>query len=139
MLAAYYFGATRVSKDLGVIVDYLATIGQRPEEGKWWWLAQAAFIAQHRMYDFDLALSLAYKVVQLPDSDNLPQWARQMPAFVLARKGDKESARLLMEEMLLTQKNLSREEINNAKFFLINTLGVSAAEVNAILRKREGR
>ena len=135
-LAAYYFGATKVPKDLAPVIDYLSVIGQIPVGEKWRWLGQAVFLAQHRMYDFDLALKLAYKLSKMPNSDKMPQWARQMPAFVLSKKGDREAARELMEEMLVTQKNLRPEEINTMKVFLTEQLGVDPVEVDRVVRMR---
>ena len=137
-IAAYYFGATHEPKKLPFVVDYLSAVGQVPIGEKWRWLAQAVYLAQHRMYDFDLALKLAYIMAKMPNSDAMPQWARQMPALVLEKKGDKEAARELMENMLLTQKNLSPEEINQSKAFLIERMGVDPKEVDQIIRMRGG-
>jgi len=136
MIAAYYFGATRVPKDVAVVVDYLRVAGLVPGDEKWRWLAQAAYLAQHRMYNLPLALELAYQLEKLPNSDTLPQWARQMPAFILGKHSDKEAARQLMENMLLTEKNLHPQEINNMKMFLVEQLGVDPQEVDKVMRMR---
>jgi hypothetical protein len=138
MIAAYYFGATRVPKDVAYVIDYLSAVGQVPVGEKWHWLAQAVYLAQHRMYDFDLALKLAYKLRNMPNSATFPQWAREMPAFVLAKKGDKQAAKELIENMLATDKNMLPEEINNLKATLINELGVDPKEVEQIIRMRGG-
>lgn len=138
-IAAYYFGATKVPKDSAVIVDYLRTIGTEPSGRRWRWLAQAAYLAQHRMYDFSLALKLAYELQKLPNQAELPQWARQMPAFVLAKKGDREAAREMMESMILTDRHMTPEEINTLKGYLTEQLGVPAAEVDKVIRRREER
>ena len=139
MVAAYYFGATKVPKDVAAVVEYLSVVGQIPAGEKWHWLADAVYLAQHRMYDFDLALKLAYILAKMPNSDAMPQWARQMPAFVLGKKGDKEAARDMMENMLATQKNLRPEEINAMKAFLVDRLGVDPHDVDQIVRMRGGQ
>jgi hypothetical protein len=137
-IAAYYFGATKVPKDAAVIVNYLSAVGQRPVGEKWRWLGQAVYMAQHRMYDFDLALKLAYKLAKMPNSSTFPPWAQDMPAYVMEKKGDKDAARELMENMLLTEKNMDPAEVNNLKASLIEQLGVDPKEVEQVMRMREG-
>ena len=135
-IAAYYFGATKAPQDIAYIVRYLSAVGQRPVGEKWRWLGHAIYMAQHRMYDFDLALKLAYTLAKMPNSDTMAPWARDMPAFVLKNKGDKEAARELMENMLATGKNLSLDEINNLKLTLVNDLGADPQEVDQVIRMR---
>jgi len=134
-IAAYYFGATKVPKDMAYVVDYLGAIGERPVGEKWKWLGYAVYAAQHRMYDPDLALKLAYKLSKMPNSDTMPAWARDMPAFVLKNKGDKEASRELMENMLATE-NLSLDEIANLKWTLVKSLGEDPVKVDQIIRMR---
>jgi hypothetical protein len=136
MVAAYYFGATKVPKDVAVVVNYLSLAGQIPLGEKWRWLAQAAFLAQHRMYDTPLALKLAYQLAKLPNRDTMPQWARQMPAFVLSNSGDKEAAKKLLENMLVTEKTAHLQELNFMKAYLVEQLGADPAEVEALVRMR---
>ncbi len=135
-LAAYYFGATRVPADAAVLVRYLAAVGQEPFGEKWRWMVQAIYLAQHRVYNENLALQLAEKLSQMPQSVKMPGWARQMPAFVLEKKGDKAAARALMEDMLRTQKNLSPDDIANMAFFLVHQAGMSEQQVLRILKER---
>lgn len=137
MLAAYYFGGTRVPKDVRVVVDYLAGVGQNPAGSKWRWLAQAVFLARHRLNNLDLALDLAYKLskMNLVD-DTMPAWARQMPAFVLKEKGDKEDARQMVENLLYSSLHFHPNEVNFMAAYLINELGVDPKEVDSILKMR---
>ena len=137
MVAAYYFGATKVPKDAAVVVHYLSTVGQVPVGGKWRWLAHAAYLAQHRVYDTGLALTLAYKLARMNQNGvTMPQWARQMPAFVLTSRGDKDAAKKLMEGMLVTEKNVDPAELNFMQSYLTEQLGVSPEEVQSLLRLR---
>ncbi len=137
-IAAYYFGATRVPHDAAVIAGYLAAVGNTPGGRKWRWLAHAAYLAQHVVHDDDLALRYAQQLTVLNKAGvEMPQWARQMPAFILRNKGDLASARRMMEEMLLTDKNALPEELNVMKSFLTDQLGVSPADVESLMRRRE--
>jgi hypothetical protein len=138
MVAAYYFGGTRVPDDVAVIVDYLSVIGQNPAGNKWRWLAHAVFLARHRMNDQKLALDMAYALSKMqPVGDQLPIWARQMPAFVLADTGDKQAARQLVENLLLSGDRWHGNEIEFMKYYLRHDLGVPRAEVDALMKKRE--
>ncbi len=137
MLAAYYFGATRVPADVAVVVDYLSHVGVRPVGSKWRWLVQAVFLSRHRLGDLQLALDLAYKLskMQLVD-DVLPGWARQMPAFVLKEQGDREDARKIITELLQTGHGFHPNEVNYMKSYLVEELGVPQAEVDKIMARR---
>jgi hypothetical protein len=138
MMAAYYFGATRVASDVAYIVDYLGKIGRNPVGEKWRWLAYATYLARYRMDDVQRALDLAYVLsrMELLD-DEMPIWARQMPAFILSAKGEKETARAMIEQMLATEQNLHPNEVNFLKAHLVEQLGVSAEEVDRLIRMRE--
>jgi hypothetical protein len=139
MIAAYYFGATRVPRDAAVIVDYLGAIGQIPVGEKWRWLAHAAYLAQHRLNNTDLALKFAYKLVTMNRDEGveMPQWARQMPAFILKNHGDKQAAKKLMMNMLMSDRTARPEEVNFMKSFLIDQLGVDPQEVESVMRLRQ--
>jgi len=89
------------------------------------------------MNDFNLALDLAYKLSRMNQNGvDMPQWARQMPAFILANHGDKAAARQLMKNMLVTEKNLHPAEINFMKSYLVEDLGVDPQEVESLVRLR---
>jgi len=137
MVAAYYFGGTLVPNDVRVVYDYLARVGNNPHGQKWRWLVHAIFMARHRLYDNDLALDLAYKLskMQLVD-DEMPVWAKQMPAFVLADKGEKDDARRLVEDLLMSSDKIHPNEVGFMEYYLVHQLGVSQAEVDAIKAMR---
>jgi hypothetical protein len=136
-VAAFYFGALRGNPEATmVMVDYLARVGNNPAGVKWRWLAQAAHLAQHRGNDLDRALDIAYVLsrLELTDGRVLPPFAREYPVFILREKGEKDAARKLMENLLLTEEN--HNEARFIRSFLIDQLGVPRAEVNALMRKR---
>jgi hypothetical protein len=140
MLAAYYFGATRTPKDVAVLVDYLSAVGQNPQGNKWRWLVQAIFLARHRMHDLHLSLDLAYKLSKMqPVGDTLPEWAQQMPAFVLKEEGDKQAARKIVEDLLASSQSFHPNEVNFMKSYLVEQLGVDPKEADQYIRMRGNR
>ncbi|MEZ0225522.1 MAG: hypothetical protein ACAH83_13285 [Alphaproteobacteria bacterium] len=137
MLAAYYFGAVRTPKDVAVLVDYLAAVGVNPVGNKWRWLVQAIFMARHRLHDLHLALDLSYKLAKMqPIGDTLPEWARQMPAFVLTEQGDKQAARKIVEDLLVSGRRFHPNEVNFMKAYLVEQLGVDPQEIDQIIKMR---
>jgi hypothetical protein len=109
-LAAYYFGQTPDPDGLRRIVAYLSRVGARDPARNWRWLTHAAYLARHRLNDLPLALAVARNLAGLPEGQ-VPLWARQMPAFLLAEAGEREAARDLMATILATDANLSPDEI----------------------------
>ncbi len=139
MMAAYYFGGTQVPEDVAVVVKYLAAVGQNPVGNKGRWLTHPFFRARHRMENPSLALDLAYILSRMqPIGDVMPAWARQMPAFVLADRGEKESARKIMEEILMTATDMHPNEVNFMREYLTKDLGVPEQEVQQIINMRGG-
>jgi hypothetical protein len=123
MLAAYYFGATRDKEDLEYIVDYLEEVGNTSVGEKWRWLVQAVFISRFKMNDLDRSLELAYKLSSLSSyNSQMPIWTKQMPAFVLAAKGEKEAAKELMKVILGSTKNLHPNEVNYMEAYINDDL-----------------
>ncbi len=98
-LAAYYYGATTKHDDLTPVIDYLEVIGQRPEPQKWRWLAQAVFLSRYTQNDLVRSFDLATKLANLSTPD-MPAWTRQMPAFILVARGEKEAAYDILMGML---------------------------------------
>lgn len=137
MLAAYYFGATRVPNDVAVVVDYLGQVGQRTVGSKWRWLVHAVFLARHRLGDLQTALDLAYKLSKMElQDDQMPAWGRQMPALVLKAKGDREDARKIIIQLLESGQQFHPNEINFMKAYLVEELGMAQKDVDAIVAAR---
>ncbi len=138
MLAAHYFGGTVVPYQSSKVVSYLSVAGKIRAPEKWRWLAQAAYLAQHRMHNLDEALKYAYQLQRLSRdySIDMPQWARQMPVFVLNNRGEKAASRALMENLLVTEKNMHPTEINYMKIFLMEEFGLSRTYVEQLARMR---
>ncbi len=117
-LAGYYFSATQNPKEYAPVLDYLALIGNRSDGEKWRWLAQAVYIARFLMDDMDKSLELANLLAQTK-SENVPSWTRQMPAFVMTAKGDKDAAYALFLEILKSSAStMHPNEINSMKIYI---------------------
>jgi len=102
MLAAYYYGGVSDPDKLNHIVEYLSHTGQRPIKEKWRWLARAVFLARYEMGDIDKALEISYLMAN-NKNPNLADWAKQMPAFILAEQGKEEAAYQIMRNILVSE------------------------------------
>lgn len=121
-LAAFYYGSVMVTEKIKPLVRYLAYVGERAEGRKWRWLAQAVYLARHVQKDPDLALSLAYRLAALPDPA-MPVWTRQMPAFILRDRGDKEAAYEIMARILVTGADaMAPEEVLYMRDYICSKL-----------------
>lgn len=121
-LAAYYFSATQDPSELGPVIDYLAVAGQHPEPQKWRWLAQAVYLARFRLGDLNKAMDLANDLAALPP-EGMPGWARQMPAFIAAAKGDRETAYKMTMNLLKDEGGtLQAAEVNFMVDYICNRL-----------------
>ncbi len=98
-MAAYYFGATPDEKQLKPVIAYLEKRGMQEGPQNWRWLAQAAYLARHRMKDMDEAMRIARKLGSIYKS-GMPTWTRNMEPMLKADLGDKQAAYLLMLEIL---------------------------------------
>lgn len=114
-LASYYFAQTQHVQDARYVVDYLYEHAADRPQKKYWWLAQGAYIAEHKLRDTDLALKLATPLEQATDA---PFWARQLPAFVHERRGEMDDALHIMEEVAKNSKDIPATELNFMNYFV---------------------
>lgn len=117
-LASFYFGAVEQPEKVKALLDYLAMVGQRSGGERWRWLAHAVYLARWQVGDLDKALELSYILADLKEP-NLPLWTKQMPAFVLNAKGNKEEAVAVMLEILKTSAdNIHPNEVNYTRDYI---------------------
>jgi len=137
-LAAYYFGSVQDPEMLPPVLDYLTETGGRDYGNKWRWLAQGVFLARYQMKDLDRALHMA-EILASTKNDNVPEWVRQMPAFVLTARGEEEAAYALFVEILKTRgKQLHPNEVNAMKAFICTRiLDANAAKADPICETYE--
>jgi len=115
-LASYYFSNVKDRDKLRLVIRYLSEAGQKPSpkgvgEPNWRWLGQAIALARFELKDLDLALELAYKLAALNTPD-MPIWTKQMPAFILNNKGNKDGAYQIMLKILQSNaESLPPEEL----------------------------
>lgn len=116
-LAAYYFGGTQRTERLKPIIEYLAMVGRRAENGNWHWLAQAVYLARFKYNDQVLAEKLAFELARLPNKD-LPEWARNFYLVIMNARGEKEAA----EALLLAKLQSEGEHMTISEFNLIKSI-----------------
>lgn len=134
-LAAYFFSATQNPAQLPPVIAYLEEIGMRP--GKWRWLAQAAYLARHRMENMDEALRLARKLGSIYDPKTMPNWTSNMEPMLRAEMGDKQAAYLLMLEILKANADrMNPSEVNSTVSLICEEiLTPKEAAANPICKK----
>ncbi len=133
-LASYYFSQTQDKPQVIHMVEYLQFFTKdRPD--KWWWQAQAAYLAMHKLEDNDLALEIAKP---LKTMEGIPMWARQTAAFVYEKKGEMDSALDIMENILENAEEIPPSELNFMKYFVeerLNKMNELNAEASDRLSK----
>lgn len=131
-LAAYYYSSTQNKEDTRYIVNYLAYHSEHDLEKNWWWLVQAVFIARHRLDDKPLALKIAYKLSKL---NNVPFWAKQMPAFIHLELGEKKEAIAIIQSILNSYQNIPERELNFMYYFVNERVKKYVAEEKEAQKK----
>lgn len=125
-IAAFYYGGADVTGErLAPLVKYLRAVGYSPKGQKWRWLAQAAYIARYKMKDLDYAYEIALELAALADEaeSDLPNWTRQMPAFILNEQGEKEAAYAIMLEILKSSADkIHPNEVNHTRAYICETI-----------------
>jgi len=109
VLAGFYFGNTPEPQQARTVALFLRDVARRDPARHWRWLAHAIYLARHRAGDMDLALEFANELAALPGAD-LPVWTRQMNAFILAKVGEREAARDILEALLASDPNIDPAE-----------------------------
>jgi hypothetical protein len=114
-LASYYFAQTQHVPDVRYVVDYLYEHSKDTPEKNYWWLAQAAYLADHKLKDNDLALKVASP---LENAQNAPLWVRQLPAFVHEKRGEMDDAKRIIENIQENTKDIPPGELNFMTYFV---------------------
>ena len=113
--ATYYFGQTQTKSDVKYMVNYLRKHAERDITKKWWWQAQAAYLAMHKLEDQDLALEIA---LPLKTIEGIPMWARQMAAFVYEKKGEMGAAFDIIQTIAENAEDIPQSELNFMRYFV---------------------
>lgn len=84
------------------MLNFIADQFMVDPESRWPWLAQAVFVARHRLHDLPLALQYADRLAENVKSNSVPSWAKQMHIFLREDMGEVESAKILLGALLDT-------------------------------------
>lgn len=129
-MATYYFSQSQNPDNLRYIIDFLEEYTDGRGKEKWWWVAQASYLAGHKMNDQDRALRLA---LRLRGVKGIPMWAQQLSAFVYEKRGEYGEALAIIQEILKDPSQYSQGELNFMKYFIDERLG-KIKEVEAELK-----
>jgi hypothetical protein len=119
-IASYYYSQTQYTPDVIYIVQYLDYHASKNLKDKWWWMSQAVYLANFKLKDYPLALKLAYKLASTPGK--IPMWAKQMPAFIHEKLGEKEQAYLIVKDIADNYASISPQEMNFINYFIKDRL-----------------
>lgn len=123
-IAAYYFSQSQNKEDVNFIVNYLEKRYDGDNQHNWWWLSQATYLANHKLNNKELALRLATKLAN--SGLDIPIWAKQMPAFIHSKIGQKKEAYFIIKNIIEDVKSgklqLKQTEMNFMQFFIEKTL-----------------
>jgi hypothetical protein len=132
-MAAYYYSQSQHHEDARYIVTYLEEHALRDLKTKWWWMAEAVFLAEHVVKDKPLALRVAQRMEALPPGD-IPMWARELPAFIYEQMGEKEAATGVILTLLQHIDEVSTPARNFIYYFLKDRMGMVDEVVQAHLQ-----
>ena len=100
MLASRVYSQTRDKARLRIILEYIdRTFLQNPQL-HWRRLAEATVIAKHQLEDLPLALQMAEKLSNQPESIKMPRWARDMQFILLGDMNEFETAITIIVALL---------------------------------------
>jgi len=105
--------------------EYLADPNRR-----WPWLAQATFLAKHRLKDMDLALKYADALQKYTTAKDIPPWATTMGIFIREDLDELETARVMIGGLIASGRITDPSELK----FLDDRLH----DIEERLRKKKG-
>ena len=100
LLASRIYSQTDDARKLRAILGYIERRFDDNPQLHWRRLAEASLLAKHRLGDLDLALRLAEKLADQPESVIMPHWARDFRILLLAELNEYESAIAIIEALL---------------------------------------
>lgn len=124
-LASYYFSQTQNTPDVIHVVDYLKGHSQHRINDKWWWQAQAVYLANHKLKDSAMALELAKPLLHAKD---VPLWVNQLAAFIHESRGEFADALAIMEHIKENVDDIKPGEFNFMRHFIEERLGALERE-----------
>ncbi len=104
------FAAARIYAETGdpararLMLDFIHEAFLEDPNGRWQWLAQAAYVAKHRLKDLPLARRYAADLERLTTDPGIPLWAKQMQIFVAEDMNELEAAKIMLGGLLESGK-----------------------------------
>ena len=119
-LASYYFSQTQNTPDVSYVVDYLRGHSEHRINEKWWWQAQAVYLANHKLNDSALALEISKPLLYAQD---VPLWVNQLPAFIYESRGEFDAALSIMDHIKENVDDIKPGELNFIQHFIEERIG----------------
>ena len=112
LAASRLYGAVPEPRKQRQMLDFVHKKFLEDPDRRWPWLAHAAILARHRLKDLPRALKYAQAIREWATGDQVPVWARQMPALVLEQTGELEAARVLIGALLVSGRISDPHELS---------------------------
>jgi hypothetical protein len=129
-IAGFYYSQSQNAKDNRYIVSYLEDFADKDPNNNWRWYSHAAYLANHKLHDYNRAVSISEKIIKLPGK--IPAWARSMAIFT-SKKGDDPCRTILLANDLLTNPEAFNEVVNDE---ILNTKGGEHNFMVKIIKKQ---
>lgn len=100
MLASRVYSQTKDKQRLRLILNYIDRAFMAEPQLHWRHQAEATVIAKHQLDDLELALQMAQRLADLPQSILMPRWARDMQFLLLGELNEFESALVIIDALL---------------------------------------
>ncbi len=119
-LASYYFSQTQNTPDVKYVVDYLRSHSEHRINQKWWWQAQAVYLANHKLHNSELALEISKPLLYAQD---VPLWVNQLPAFIYESRGEFDAALNIMDHIKENVEDIKPGELYFIQQFIEERIG----------------
>jgi len=102
--AARIYAEARDPARVRLMLDFIHKAFLEDPNRRWKWLAQAAYVAKHRLTDLPLALRYAADLERLTTDPGIPLWAKQMQIFIAEDMNELQAAKIMIGGLLESGK-----------------------------------
>jgi len=99
-IALRYFGASQNVENVRPVIAFAMQNVALDPRARWQWLYDAIYLAEHRLTDQDLALTVARNLAAYGPG-TIPPWAAMTPAFILEQMGRAEEAAAIIRQVVV--------------------------------------
>jgi len=100
LAASEVYGAVSDPARARLMLDFVYARFAEDPNRRWPWLAHAALVARHRLYDLPLARRYAAAIRLRATGPGVPPWARELEIFIAEDMNEGDSARALIGGLL---------------------------------------